>query len=66
MRSALLVLLALGLLAVAAPPAAADTFHCFNAVSQLQLVNCAVGCATHLVADVTGGGLGNPPCLIHA
>lgn len=64
MRGALLVLVVtLGLFMLAAPPAAADTFHCYNAVSGGQAVNCAVGCASHIAADLAAGTFGQ--CLIH-
>lgn len=63
MRGALLVLIALSLFVLAAPTAVADTYHCFYAVSQLQLVNCTVGCVQHIAADLTSGQF--PNCLIH-
>ncbi|HEV8361721.1 MAG TPA: hypothetical protein VGR28_14825 [Candidatus Thermoplasmatota archaeon] len=67
MRGILLALLALGLIAVAAP-ATADTDHDYNCVSgglPDSLVGCVTHCATHVVADVQALTPGFPPCLLH-
>ena len=66
MRSALLVLLALGLVVLAAPTALADTYHHFNCTAQ-GWVPCVEGCVDHVARHVASGdfNLGLPPCLLH-
>jgi hypothetical protein len=66
-RGILLVLLAVGLFAIAAP-ATADTDHDYNCAVDLpdSLVGCVTHCANHVAADLATVTPGFPPCLLHA
>lgn len=64
MRS-LILLLALSLVALAAPTAVADTSHHYGCGS--DPAGCVVACADHLLHHVAHEGSlpGIPPCLVH-